>query len=197
MKIKEMTYYNHKINMPIVDLKNGTKIYGFDYIGDTQFSSIAIKNMQCFKQHDLDNIDMFITTEVKGIPFCETVAKKYNKNYICLRKSSKIYMNNPVEFASESITSNKQRYYIDEDKLKSLENKTVCFVDDVFSTGKTMDTIINICDKYKINLKYGLFILYEAPINVDNIVSTYITFVYKNITCAASGILPMITYDIN
>lgn len=157
---------NIERKLPIVK-KGNIELAGFDSVGDTELINIASSKLGHRIQLLFEGkIDYIITTEVKGIPIAQGVCTYLNNiPYICLRKESKIYMGKTIEFKGESITSGKSSYFISEDNAEKLKGKNVVFVDDVYSTGSTMNLIEEICKKLGCNLICGAFILKEEEAN--------------------------------
>ena len=182
-------YINDEIerDLPIVEIEPGLKIAGFDCIGDNQlldYASDYLKNV--LKSL---NIDCIITTEVKGIPIAQELSRKLGIDYVCLRKQKKVYMGYCIEFKGNSITSGESSYFISRDVASWLYDKNILFVDDVYSTGSTMDLIEVVCDYFHCNLVGGAFILRE----VDDInVGGQLVFKHNNIKCNAIELVPLI-----
>lgn len=189
-----MEYYKLKLcnlerDLPIVETKSGLKIAGFDSVGDAQLLYPAGKELSLLLSEQFTFIpDYIITTEVKGIPISQEVCNTLGVNCICLRKEPKIYMGKCVEFEGSSITSGNSKYYISEKKAEELKGKSVMFVDDVYSTGNTMELIIDVCKQLDCNLVGAGFILKEAN-SVQG--GMPIMFEHRNIKCYALDILPL------
>ena len=194
--IKEMTL-SVKIgkdvrNLPIVKTASGAVIAGLDTVGDMELIKNAALDLCLMTPSDeLYYIDFIITTEVKGIPIAQQTAYNLNMDYICLRKEPKVYMGKTVKFEGRSITSGKQDYYLSEKDAERLKGKNILFVDDVFSTGSTFDTIKKVCDKVGCTLKGGLFIARE--VDVDRVPYACTTWEYKGIKCQAVAVLPLLS----
>ena len=155
-------------NLPILKAPSGIDIAGFNSVGDMK---LLTKSAEFLAQKVKDNnikCDVLLTTELKGIPIAQELARILNVDYVCLRKQPKCYMLNPTKLSSESITSGKTEYYISEPELNKLKNNNVVFVDDVFSTGATFINILNFSNQMNINIMAGLFILKEVPKNMIN-----------------------------
>lgn len=86
--------------------------------------------------------DVLITAESKGIPLAYEMSRQSGKKYILARKSKKLYMKNTVEVQVNSITTvNLQKLYLDSDDMDYLRGKRVLLVDDVVSTGDSMNAL--------------------------------------------------------
>lgn len=186
--------------LPIIK-KGNIELAGFDSVGDTELINVASSKLGYrIKLLFGDKIDYIITTEVKGIPISQGVCTYLNNiSYICLRKESKIYMGKTIEFKGKSITSGESSYFISEDNAKKLKGKNVIFVDDVYSTGSTMNLIEEICKKLKCNLICGAFILKEEEANSfeTNLKTDYACakqFEHNKTVCFSTKTLPIIIH---
>lgn len=198
--LKYTEYIERKL--PIVK-KGNIELAGFDSVGDTELINIASSKLGHRIQllfEGKTKIDYIITTEVKGIPIAQGVCTYLNNiPYICLRKESKIYMGKTIEFKGGSITSGESSYFISEDNAEKLKGKNVIFVDDVYSTGSTMNLIEKICKKLGCNLICGAFILkeeeansFETGLKIDY--ACVKQFRHNKIVCFSTKTLPIIIH---
>lgn len=184
-------YYKLKLldlerKLPVLPTPSGQKIAGFNCVGDMELLTRSAQKLV----DDLKGIkyDIILTTELKGLPIAQEVARLSNKNYICLRKEAKCYMLDPVSTSGKSITSGKSTYYVSKNELEQLKNSNVVFVDDVFSTGSTFDSMINFANAQEFKIVAGATILRECKsedINKKNMI------VYKDIPIYFCGYLPL------
>lgn len=172
--------------LPILKAPSGVYISGFNCVGDMELLTKAGQYLANKLISNNIEYDVILTTEVKGIAIAQEVARNLNCDYVCLRKESKCYMLNPKCTSGESITSGKSNYYICQLDLNKLKNKRVVFVDDVFSTGKTFDSMINFANNENFKIVAGLAILKE-----ENGKNKDIEFRYKNIDIYCCGYLPL------
>ena len=86
--------------------------------------------------------DVILTAEAKGIPLAYEMSRQSGKLYIPARKAEKLYMSDPVIVEDESITTNgKQKLVIDRKDLDAMNGKRVLIVDDVISTGASLEAL--------------------------------------------------------
>lgn len=86
--------------------------------------------------------DVVVTAEAKGIPLCYEMARQGCRSYVIARKGIKVYMGAPLEVSVKSITTaDEQKLYLSEDDVNFLEGKKVLIVDDVISTGKSLEAL--------------------------------------------------------
>ncbi|MDD6235756.1 MAG: phosphoribosyltransferase family protein [Clostridiales bacterium] len=86
--------------------------------------------------------DVIVTAESKGIPLAYEMARQLGIKYIVARKSTKLYMKNPIAVNVKSITTaNLQTLYLDSTEAEYLKSKKVLIVDDVISTGESLNAL--------------------------------------------------------
>lgn len=89
--------------------------------------------------------DVVVTAEAKGIPLCYEMARQGCRNYVIARKGTKVYMGNPIEVTVNSITTeNEQKLYLGDNDVEFLRGKRVLIVDDVISTGNSVEALVNL-----------------------------------------------------
>jgi adenine phosphoribosyltransferase len=92
--------------------------------------------------------DVVVTAEAKGIPLCYEMARQGCRNYVVARKSVKVYMRNCLEVTVKSITTeNEQKLYLGENDVEYLNGKRVLIVDDVISTGESLEALEKLVSK--------------------------------------------------
>ena len=92
--------------------------------------------------------DVTLTPEAKSIPIAHMLGKVSGKPYIVLRKEYKPYMGNAISTETLSITTGKaQHLFLDEKDLVLIKGKRVILLDDVISTGSTLQGMHLIVDK--------------------------------------------------
>jgi len=83
--------------------------------------------------------DVLVTAEAKSIPLAHAISAEANKPYVILRKSYKPYMGDALSAETLSITTGEpQTLYLDEKDRDLMQGKKVVVVDDVISTGSTL-----------------------------------------------------------
>lgn len=93
--------------------------------------------------------DILITAEAKSIPLIHEMAKQLGENeYIIARKGPKVYMRNLMQVNVRSITTDHEQILcIGEKERKLMENKRVLIIDDVISTGESLEAIEKLVEK--------------------------------------------------
>lgn len=90
--------------------------------------------------------DVMITAESKGIPLIHAMCRLSGKNrYVLARKSVKLYMSDVIACETKSITTGHvQTLYIDGADAEYMKGKRVLIVDDVISTGGSLESLENL-----------------------------------------------------
>lgn len=144
-----MKYYNLKVaglerKLPIIDLGD-ISIASFVLLGDTE---LVVRSAKLLVKLLPPNIDYIIVPEVKGIPLAFELSKLINKNYIVVRKSVKVYMNEYIETEIKSITTaNPQKLYLPIEDVDKIKGKNCFIIDDVISTSATIKGVESIINK--------------------------------------------------
>lgn len=131
--------------LPIIQISEDLAIASFVILGDTKLvSAVAPKIVE-----KLPEVDILVTAEAKGIPLVFEISRLMNmKNYIVARKSIKPYMDSPIVDEVVSITTQqKQILCLDSDDASLIRGKRVAIVDDVISTGESMEAVERLVEK--------------------------------------------------
>ncbi|MDO5123445.1 MAG: phosphoribosyltransferase family protein [Eubacteriales bacterium] len=107
--------------------------------------------------------DVIFTAEAKSIPLAYEMARQSGKEYIIARKKLKVYMKNSIGVEVKSITTPEiQSLYLGEDAVNTLKGKRVLIVDDVISTGASLDAMVELAEKAGGNIVGKAAILAEG-----------------------------------
>lgn len=133
----------HRINvgdvareLPIVDV-GSVSVALLNLLGDTELTEAAADELA---RRLPAGIEGFVTPEVKAVPLAHALSVRTGLPYVVARKTVKPYMLSPVTREVLSITTGKpQLLVLDGPDVERLEGKRVAIVDDVVSTGGTLD----------------------------------------------------------
>ena len=93
------------------------------------------------------DFDIIITAESKGIPLAYEAARQSGKNYIVARKSTKLYMTDPISVNVKSITTDRlQTLYLSKEDVSRIKGRRVLILDDVISTGESLSALEKLVD---------------------------------------------------
>lgn len=166
MNTYELNLCGLKRELPIVCIEDDTSIASFVILGDVELVHVAAKELV----KKIKDIDYIVTAEAKGIPLAFEISRQLGMNeYIVIRKSVKIYMNDPLCEIVQSITSRGcQHLYLDEADAKKLKGKRICIVDDVISTGESLKAIEKLVKRAGGDIKSKVAILAEGDATKRN-----------------------------
>lgn len=120
----------------LMEVAPGVRIAVLNILGDTELVQAAAKALA---EKIPANTDYLVTAEAKSIPLAYALSVESKLPYIVLRKSHKPYMGDALSAETLSITTNKpQTLFLDEKDRSAIEGKRVVLVDDVISTGSTL-----------------------------------------------------------
>jgi len=125
--------------LPIIKIGDNLSIASFVILGDTEIVCAAAPEIV----KRLPEVDILVTAEAKGIPLVFEISKLLNmKKYIVARKSVKAYMDSPIIDEVVSITTQKKQILVlDEQDAADIKGKRVAIIDDVISTGESLQAI--------------------------------------------------------
>lgn len=125
-------------DLRLFEVAPGLRIALLNILGDTELVDACAAALAAKTSH-LD-YDVIVTAESKSIPLAHVMAIKTKKPYVVLRKSYKFYMGEAIEARTNSITTGApQSLFLDEKDHLLMQGKKVLILDDVISTGSTLD----------------------------------------------------------
>ncbi|MCS7056271.1 MAG: phosphoribosyltransferase family protein [Thermoflexales bacterium] len=166
----------------LMEVAPGVKIAVLNILGDTELVQAAARALAARLPA---GVDYLVTAEAKSIPLAHALSVESGLPYIVLRKSHKPYMGDALSAETLSITTNKpQTLFLDEKDREAIKGKKVVLVDDVISTGSTLQGMRLIMQKA------GAEVVAEAAIFTEGDRARW-----NNVI--ALGHLPIFTSDVN
>jgi adenine phosphoribosyltransferase len=135
-----------KRNLRLFEIKPGLKIAILNILGDTELVQACAKGL-AQKLKDI-HYDLLVTAEAKSIPLAHALSVETKKPYVVLRKTYKPYMGDALKAETLSITTGQpQTLILDEKDIQLMKGKKVVIIDDVISTGSTLQGMRMVLDK--------------------------------------------------
>ncbi len=127
--------------LPVVPINENMSIAGFVIFGDTDVVEPCARALAAKLPKETE---VLVTAEAKSIPLIYELAKVMKMpRYVIARKSVKGYMRNPIITTVNSITNmgREQILVVDEHDAEFIKGKKVAIIDDVISTGSSIEAI--------------------------------------------------------
>jgi adenine phosphoribosyltransferase len=158
-KFYKMNIAGCERSLPICPITEKLYIAGFIMFGDVEITEkCADQLLKKVPEHDV-----IITAESKGIPLAYEMARKNCRSYVVARKGLKAYMTNPIKIEVKSITTDHiQTLYLSDEDCAKLKGKRVLIVDDVVSTGESLNALEALVNKAGGNIVGKAFVLAEG-----------------------------------
>ena len=113
-------------------------IAAFIIFGDVELTVAAAEELL----KKVKEFDVIATPEAKSIPLAYELSRQSGKPYVVARKGVKVYMREPISVDVTSITTqHEQHLYLGSDEVDLMKGKKVLIVDDVISTGESLEAM--------------------------------------------------------
>ena len=122
--------------LPICPVSDKMSIAAFVMLGDVELTKACAAALlpKC------PDFDVLLTAECKGIPLAYEMSAMSGKPHVIARKEKKVYTIDPIEVVVRSITTqHEQKLVLGRDDVEKLRGKRVMIVDDVISTGESLE----------------------------------------------------------
>ncbi len=131
--------------LPICPVNDKLDIAAFVMFSDVELTVACATELI----KEIPECDVIITAESKGIPLAYEMARQIGggMKYIVARKMAKLYMHDPVSVNVKSIsTAVEQKLWLDQNEADYIKGKRVLIVDDVISTGESLEAVKKLVD---------------------------------------------------
>lgn len=128
-----------KRDLPICRVNDNLQIAAFVIFGDAELTVACARDLLKVAPA----YDYMITAEAKGIPLIHEMARQSGaEKYFVARKKPKLYMQSVFGVTVRSITTEgEQKLYLDGDDAALMRGKRILIVDDVISTGNSLEAL--------------------------------------------------------
>ena len=161
MKYHIVDIEGFKAELPILQLPGGIGIAFFNLHGDSDLTEHCGKALA----KRLGDCDVILTAESKGLQLAHCTARELGQRYYAVaRKSKKLYMQDGIEITIESsiTTGQPQKMYLSKHDADLIKGKKVGIVDDVVSTGASLNGLEALVEKAGGIIHKKAFVLAEA-----------------------------------
>lgn len=135
-----------KRDLRLFEVKPGMRIAILNILGDVELvnaCAIALAEKLADTAYDV-----ILTAEAKSIPIAHELSKVTQKPYVVLRKEYKPYMGEALKAETLSITTGRtQHLFLDEKDIELLKGQQIVLLDDVISTGSTLQGMHLVAEK--------------------------------------------------
>lgn len=134
-----------KRQLHVFKVSDDLAIAAFIILGDVEACSFCANLLA----EQIPQVDVLITAEAKGIPLVHELSRVLGiPRYVVARKSKKTYMEEPLSVDVDSITTlEQQKLYLPREDLYLIQGKRVGIVDDVISTGESLNSLEELVDQ--------------------------------------------------
>jgi len=132
--------------LTLFEVQPGLRIAVLNILGDTELVQACAKALAT--KLPVSTYDVIATAEAKSIPLAYALSLATKKPYVVLRKHYRTYMGDTIQAETISITTGRpQRLYLDEKDHGIVRNQRVVLIDDVISTGSTLEGMRQVMEK--------------------------------------------------
>ncbi len=128
-----------KRNLTLFPISDDLQIAAFILLGDQELTVACARALL----ERVPAYDYILTAEAKGIPLAHEMARQAGaEHYIVARKKMKLYMGKAICVDVQSITTaGVQQLFLTEKDAEMMKGKRVLIIDDVISTGKSLEAL--------------------------------------------------------
>ncbi|MDD4688416.1 MAG: phosphoribosyltransferase family protein [Eubacteriales bacterium] len=159
-KVYEMEIAGIKRELPLFPVNDNLSIAAFIIFGDVEITCASAKALL----EKAPDYDILVTAEAKSIPLIHEMARQAGDDtYIVARKGPKVYMEDILTVPVNSITTARQQILcIGKKEVEMINGKRVLIIDDVISTGESLNAMEELVKKAGGNIAGKMAVLAEG-----------------------------------
>ena len=151
---------DYAVELPRLDIGDGFRIYSFDMTGEAEWNRVAAREL--LKKLEPYAFDGIVTVQTKSCGLAQAISANFPR-YLELRKSRKSFMIEPKGVTVQSITTHgQQELWIGREKYSHFQGKKLCFLDDVVSTGGTIEAAFALAKEIGVEISVIACVLTEG-----------------------------------
>lgn len=152
-------------DLPIVPVSDDLSVAFLKLYGDNELLTIAIDALA----NKLDpSVDYLVGAEAGGILVAYELSRQTGIPYLLLRKKWRPNMKHPLTTDVTTIgTTRTQRLFMDDSDAVALGGRNVAFVDEVISSGATMEASCDLVEQAGGNVRQRLAVALEGEDRAD------------------------------
>ena len=151
---------DYAVELPLLDIGDGFRIYSFDMTGEAEWNRVAAREL--LKKLEPYAFDGIVTVQTKSCGLAQAISANFPR-YLELRKSRKSFMIDPKGVKVQSITTHgQQELWIGREKYRHFQGKKLCFLDDVVSTGGTIEAAFALAKEIGVEISVIACVLTEG-----------------------------------
>ena len=155
-----MTIAGLERDLPLCRVTDDLYIGAFVIFGDAELTvACAAELLKRAPEYDY-----LMTAEAKGIPLIHEMARQHGDSFYCVaRKHPKLYMQEVFKADVRSITTDAQQtLYLAKEDADKMRGKRVLIIDDVISTGESLNALEKLAEIMGANVVGKMAILAEG-----------------------------------
>lgn len=159
-EVYSISIRGYKVDLPVLRIDKDMRIAFFNLHGAQELTEFCASEIA----KEIEGAEVVITAESKGLQLAHCVARNLGqKFYAVARKTQKLYMQDGISATVKSITTkNVQTLYLSEHDVNLIRGKKVAIVDDVISTGGSLQGLEALVEKAGGKVVYKAFVLAEG-----------------------------------
>lgn len=151
-------------DLPVVDV-GGVSVALLNLLGDTALVEAAAAELA---ERVPEGVEGFVTPEVKAVPLAHALSRLTGLPYVVVRKTEKPYMVDAIRRSVRSITTGRpQDLVLDGGDVEKLKGRRVAIVDDVVSTGNTLEGLVALLEEVGADVAGTLVVFTEGDDRAD------------------------------